>query len=229
MALTFVKSAGTRTAGSGTTITVQLTTVTAGHLIVIFAGAAAVTSTTVSVSDGTTAFTLTPQGVQANAGNACFGSFHYLLSSVASGTVTYTATFGAAKTNGVIYAFEYSYTGTPAFDVENVASSNGGTTALTTGNVTTTGSDEVLLVGVVSNTFGGAITSPTIDGTAGTHATQEAGPLSEVYDLAKTGVTVGGGGTMWNSSWVALIASFKATAAGGGVTYPQPLTLLGVQ
>jgi hypothetical protein len=145
MAMTFVaKNAAENYGNSATSIQVQLTSVAAGNLIAVgvrWAGA----STTCAVSDGTSSLTeFTGAAFDEDGGTTTLrGRVLYLLSSVASGTVTYTATLGASQNDLEIFAMAYSYSGTASTD--GAGNRNGATsgTSLTSGNITTTGTDGV--------------------------------------------------------------------------------------
>lgn len=142
---TFGSSGNNASAGSTTTITVQLTGVTAGDTIVLgvkWEGA----TTTATCSDGTSS--LSGGTVVDNAGNGDLSSkMFYLLSSVASGTVTYTVTLGAARSFKNAVAARWSHTGgTVAFDAEATGGGddNVNTTSHTSGaTLTTTGSANI--------------------------------------------------------------------------------------
>lgn len=119
------------------TFTVNATSVAAGNLAVVMCkweGG----STTTSVSDGTTTLTA---GTAIDHGTADLHSrMFYIPSSVASGTVTYTITFGAARKFLSMHVWVYSYTGTAVLDVEPTGGGGTGTSqALSSGNFTTTG------------------------------------------------------------------------------------------
>lgn len=160
---TFVKSQGNVFESPGTTMTNILPTVTAGNLIVIqvkHEGA----PTTLTISDGTTSFTAATK-VNHSSGQLS-QQFFYLLSSVASGTVTYTCTLGAARDFKAMIAWEFDPTGTAAFDTEpsgGGSSGNGGT--LTSGNMTTTANDTVCL-GAYAEFSSDSFTTMQINGVA---------------------------------------------------------------
>lgn len=141
----FVKSAGARADSSTTSITVQLTTVTAGNVIVLHAKHEG-SPTTITVSDGTTSFTAATKVNHGN--NDLSGQFFYLLSSVASGTVTYTVTFAAARGFRGVVVMEFTRTGTAAFDTEPTGGGSSGTGGtITSGNMTTSVADSLVLGG----------------------------------------------------------------------------------
>ncbi|HEY3517735.1 MAG TPA: cytochrome c peroxidase, partial [Gammaproteobacteria bacterium] len=136
----FGHSAGTSADGAGTALSVQLTGVQAGSLLVAYTkweGSA----TPVSVSDGTSTFTA--DTLNSAAGGDLNGQFSYLLSSSASGNVTYTATWGSARSYRKLIVYEYTQSGgVVTFDVSNRATATTG--SLNSGAITTTGTDEVV-------------------------------------------------------------------------------------
>ena len=136
----FLRSGAASNDSGATTLTVQLTGVAAGDLIVAYVkyeGAA----TTVAVSDGASTFAADTAVHAAN--GDLHGQFFYALAAQASGTVTYTATWAASKPYRKLFVYEYSHSGTVAtFDVSGRATATSGT--LNSGAVTTTGTDEVV-------------------------------------------------------------------------------------
>ena len=133
--------------GGTLTLGVALTGVTAGNHIgfwVKHEGAA----TTIEVSDGTTSLTARTKFSHSN--GDLHGQWFYLLAAN-SGDKTYTVTFGAKRVFVRIFVFEHSYTGTASYDVEPTAGgAEGSSTAPNSGNMTTTGDDELVFGGSVS-------------------------------------------------------------------------------
>lgn len=198
----FVKSVGTRNSGSGTTLTAQLLTVTAGNVIIAWVKHEEA-PTTLTVSDGTSTFT---PATKVNHGNNDLSSqFHYLLASVASGTVTYTATFAAAKGFRSFVVFEFDPTATAAFDTEPTgggASGSGGT--LSSGNMTTTVNDGLVL-GAYGNYGSETFTTMAINGVAAAGIQGDDGSTT----------TSQTGGAVW---YRIPTATFTGAATGTGVT-----------
>jgi hypothetical protein len=222
MALAFVKSNAATEDTDDTAVTVQLTTVTAGNLIVLwikFEGDAN-NNATCSASDGTSSFTARP--VNHNDGvDDLHGCFLYLLASVASGTVTYTVTISESVPFKVVHAREYSYTGTLSFDVAD-ETAEGATSPATvgpSGAITTTGTDEVVIGGIAFYQSTGIDTS-TIGGVA---AANEVGTGTSGFTSHRILTATMTSGTFVanvgaDNDWVASIISFKAAAGGGGRT-----------
>ena len=135
--LTFGQSQGVSSDASGTTLAVQLTGVTPGSLIVAYVKWEGTAAGTVTLSDGVSPFTADTLNSAAN--NDLHGRFYYLLASSASGTVTYTATWSAARSYRKLLVYRYTYGGTVSFDGSNRATASAG--SLNTGTIATTGSD----------------------------------------------------------------------------------------
>lgn len=167
-ALVCTKKYGTSAtaAGSATTIACTVPNVAEGDGIWVV-GKFEGTTTTATCSDGTTSLTQSSVGVQNNGG--ANGEPHcvmfYLLSSVATGSVTYTITLGAAKTFRECHAFAVTApSGSGAASLNGTATSNSATsgTAITSGNITTTGSNGI--AASCATTFGQAFTEFKING-----------------------------------------------------------------
>jgi hypothetical protein len=230
---TYVQTKGVATVGGAntTTKTVQLTGVTAGDLIILFSqfqsGASSATA-----SDGTSSLTHTPAGIVNNGstnGNIeCF----YLLVSIASGTVTYTVTYNVTSSYASLVVIEYSYTGTATFDKES-SNASASTSAVTTGNITTTGSSGTEIVIAAAEAPALAVmTTPLIGGTTPTHNMPDdtAGSGDEVMDAWDLATTLSGQATATagTGAFAALIESFKTGSGGGGCTVAPSLAMLGI-
>ena len=214
-AFVFVKTNATQLATDTTTITVALPTVTAGNLIVLFVSHEGA-STTISASDGTTAFT--GRTIIDHAGGEPHSRILYLLSSVASGTVTYTVTFGASRPFKNLHAWEFSYTGTCVYDTEPTGGGATGTTStnpetVVTGNLTTTGANSVCICGY--GTWGGSsISEQTINSLTPNHITRSGDGLdySQSFELISASTFTGQGSIRVNGSalrWTLNMAAFK--------------------
>lgn len=217
-AWSFVKSA------NASTNSVQLTTVTAGNLIVCHIKYEGTTAAgDITFSDGTSSFQL---GTHQYDADDMGGQMFYLLSSVATGTVTYTATFGAAKSFYSLSCMELDYgSDTASFDTQNVNTGAGLTP--TTGNITTTGS--TIAVVAAAGNYGGETTGTELIGVGA--ATNVQRQSQESMWWAAGGLSAAGGtATLGGSSlWTGHIMSFNATAGGGPSGPPVgTLSLMGV-
>jgi hypothetical protein len=193
MAAAFVQSAVLNADASATTIAVTRTGVTAGNLILLWVKHEGAT-TTITASDGTTSLTQGPSGLVTHANGDLEGAVFYLPSSVASGSVTYTATFGATRSFRQIMMMEFSGSGTKSTDGNNEAT--GASTSIASGTITTTGTD-VVVVGTYGNYSGGTTSSEQIGGVA-------------------AGGRVGTESSMWYRILTATMTSGQATGTKGG-------------
>lgn len=214
-AWTFVGSGADGTlAGAATTIACNVAGVQAGDLVAVWAAYEdPVNNVSIAVSDGTTSFTADPDGKTRNGSGAGLTSqWHYLLASVATGTVTYTATFGASVTFRNIIVFVYrSPTGAVAFT--DSASGSGTSAAIASGNVTTV--DDGISFGGYGET-GGNMTSPVLNGVT-PHEIKAVPTTGRCRAWAReyvTGFTGQAAGDLDGSfDWTCSIIAFKAVQA----------------
>ena len=183
------------------TKSVVLNGVAAGNLIVAYCGTDGALPS--AVSDGTSSFTL-------GTGNTN-SRFAYLLSAN-SGNKTYTFTSTGSDYQMIVVA-EFSYTGSISVDVQGVAGPIEGT-ASSSGNVTTTGSTELVVGGSyiadwpLKTLSSMAINGAAADGsrTGGTGETT-AYMWWKVFDTTFTGASTATISS--NTIWRASIISFK--------------------
>jgi len=189
--------------GSSTTITVNATSVQAGDLVVLWACNYA--GTTMTVSDGTsslTGLTVTSSGANLT------GQFFYLTSSVATGTVTYTVTYGVASTARAANVYVFRPSASCSFDTQASLSQAASGTAVTTNSITT-GSGTVLTFAAqynenAVNSSAETINSVTADGAIRTAV------ASTWYRATTSTYTGGGAATLAGSSrWCAISCSFR--------------------
>lgn len=216
MALVFVQNGQGSNDASGSSIAASLTGVGAGNLIPVFVSHFGA-PTTITVSDGTTSLTALTKHDHTDANKS--GQWFYLL--VANGgSKTYTATLGAARAFRRIEVWEYSYSGTISFDQENSDESNGGTASITSGNITTTGTDEVVLAGFTDGSAGHS-TGEQINGVTFDNELTS-GSNVDVWDRVVTATFTGQAtGTANSGFWLCVIASFKAVAAKGAGPFTE--------
>lgn len=220
----FVQGAGAHVnVNDQASASVQLTGVQAGHLIVVGVKWS-IGDVTCTVSDGTSSFT-----ARARIGTTTYAQQFYLLASVASGTVTYTATFsGALADHPSITVQEFSYTGTAAFDA---APANDGAAGLNSsansGTLSTTGTDE-LVVGFAASASDALVDTEAIGGVAATANAAHTDDVSQFFRiLTEAASNIAATATVAWTNWACGALSFKATAAAASSTLPD-LPLLGV-
>lgn len=208
---------------SGSIAAISIGSVTAGNLVVVGCGqdSATTPATITSVTDGGTTFT----AATANTSSAASYQMYYATSSVSTGIVTYTCNYSVAVFTREIQVFVFSYTGTVSFDTEIATGAGASGTATASGNITTTGTDEMVF-GAAYGENATAYTAQTINGSA---ATASVGiGVSTLYYLAAASTFTGQATATANTSgrWVSSMLAFKNTAAGGAA--PKRLALTGV-
>lgn len=189
-----------------TSLGCSLTGVTAGSLIVVYGKHENGSSVTMTASDGTSTLN-NDDPIQCDPGGVTCGRFFYLLSAN-SGNKTYTVTYGTTVDFARVACMEYTYVGTASYDASNRA--NGTDTTLESGNITTTGTDEVVFAAYGENSVA-TLTSPQINGASAHHITN-LDYLTAMWSSTFT-ATFTGQATATNvgSNWTGHIIAFKAT------------------
>jgi len=180
--------------------------VKAGSLLVAYVKWEGTSASTVNVSDGTSTFT--GDTLNNGAGNDLNGRFYYLLSSGASGTVTYTATWSAGRPFRKLIVYEYSYSGgTVSFDGSNRATASSGT--LNSGNITTTGTEEIVF-GSYGEYDANNTTTERINGVAADQVVRAsyAAMWSKGFTAPFTGAATASGNS---ATWIGNVIAFKRT------------------
>ena len=211
-AAAFVQSNACNASGASTTITCTLNGITAANLIIMQVKWEDSSNTLTSVSDGTTTFGQTAVCSRAGA-NSPFTAWAYLLNAN-SGNKTFTATIPTGSTFRVITVMEFSG-GTWSTDATAACGTAESGTAVSSGNITTVGTDGVA-VGSYAPNSGVSISAWAINGvTADGHREEDfASMWYKTYTAGYTGAataTLGG-----SQNWVSGAMAFKVTAGGGG-------------
>lgn len=192
------------TSNGATSSSVTLAGVAAGDLVACSYQNDTLSSSQ-TVSDGTSTLTSL---AQFNSGSAAGSQMYYILSSVASGTVTYTNSLAG----GIMSCWDFHVTGgkTWVFDAFSQGGAGGGAIA-TTGNITTTGTLEAVIMGSKIKNIGATINSATINGVAAT-VPSWSGTLGGHYYQIPTSTFTGQGQVNYSNgtNWVIGIAAFKA-------------------
>jgi hypothetical protein len=197
-------------ADSGTSITVTLSGVTAGNLICLFV--AWNVDTTATASDGTDSLIAL---TKANASGRN-GQLFYLLSS-SSGNKTYTVSFSESCNWQIVWVMEFSG-GTWTLDGETSGTGTG--TAATSGDISTTGADGIVVYGTKLFDTAATTSAPLINGV--TPVEPAWSPIGtyhhQYYRILTAPFTNGSGDLTYSTStnWVNNIAAFKSEAGGGG-------------
>jgi hypothetical protein len=141
---------GASSSGTGADIPVTVASVQAGDLVVItlkWEGG----DSTAAISDGSSTFVDALVGNHASdTGADPWATTLYCLSSVASGSVTYTPTWGTARGWREIVVGVFHPNSAATITLDGTPAKNGGSSgSLTSGNITTTGTD-----GIAFGTYG---------------------------------------------------------------------------
>ncbi len=186
---------------------VTLNGVTAGNLIVVFFyGAYPSPPSNITCSDGTS----TLQKATLSNGTYATAQIFYILSSVASGNVTYTISDDTGS-EPATFAYEFSYTGTIALDQENHNAADSGTSYTTNSITTTGGSNSQLMIAGISHYGGGTLSAQSIAGTGASGIIESTGETATTFYRIVTANTNGAGTATASSGgyWAGQIVSFK--------------------
>lgn len=228
---TFVGGAGAKVDASGTTIGVNVGSVLAGDLVVGIVKWEGTATTIATLTDGSsgigTGVVLDPDGVISHANTDLSAEVFYLLASVASGTVTYTATLSAARAWKQIAVGVFRYSGTAAFEDSNRSAPDvDGANVLTSPTITIAGG-ELVAVGFWGNYETNTPTTNAINGVTADGTFGNTDGSQGWYRLLAAGFTGAatstGGHTIGNAATMSLIA-FEITAAVASVAleWKQP-------
>lgn len=201
MAIAFVQS------NTAEATSIALTGVGAGNLIVLWIKWENALGDC-TATDGTTSLTM---GTSVSDAAGTSGQFAYLLSAN-GGNKTYTVTFPVGAGFQRLRIFEYSYTGTVSFDAQNTGS--GVSAAPASGNITTTGTDEVV-VGGYSEDNTNTVSAQKINAVAADRVIGGA-TIAQEWDRILTATFAGGNAQATLSAsqgWVCNIIAFKVAAA----------------
>jgi hypothetical protein len=149
MAWTFIASASGVADASGTTVDCSASlNVAAGDLLVGFlCNEGTVNTYAIAATTGAADSFTFDAGDKIGNATSVIGSFGYVLSAAANATATFRGTYGVAQTNKTILVMQFRPTAgaTVTKDGSNGNLNGSGGTAIASGNITTTGTDEVAL------------------------------------------------------------------------------------
>ena len=210
MAFTYVNKNAAVSDGSTSNMSVSLTGVTAGNLIVVFLkheGA----SVSITVNDGTD--DLTPDTYNnLHSSSDCYSQFFYDVSAN-GGDRTYTASWTGTRPFKSIHVMEYSYAGACTFDTSNRNSADTGSPS--SGNITSYDGNTVAFGGA-GEYDAGTMTNFSINGSAADQTIQAGSAVrymwSKTFSATYTGQATTGG-TL--ATWVCNIISFKDVITAG--------------
>lgn len=211
-------------ANGNTDTTIDVTiTVSAGDLVVVFGKHEGAATDTMSVarSAGGDAFTGGTMYSHTGGAGPTNGQFFYLISPSNTGSQTYRLTTSAPTPFKSVHAWCFTPDSgeTVTFDQQTGATGDSPGATPNSGNITTTGTDEVALGGYAENT-GNPLTTPTIGGVAadGSYlANNDPNFTASWYRILTATMTNGAAaGSLGGASagWATPIIAFKSAAAG---------------
>lgn len=220
MAFTYVGTTSGSFNASAATMDLAYTA-TAGSLLVAWAKWEGANGATLGVARNDASEAWQVGTVTDHSNNDLHAGFAYLLS-CSGGAATYRMTLSAARAYRSFMIFEYSYSGTASLDQVN--GGTGSSTSPSSGNITTTGTDELVVGGygeyTTTTSSNHQINGTAADGaltTGGSTANLKTAMWRKVFTSTFTGAATC---TSGNSAWICRVISFK-TAAGGGSTVPK--------
>lgn len=191
--------------GTGTSINAQLTGVSSGSLIVAWVKWESDTTTITSIGDGTSTLSL---GTLKRYGGSQSGQFAYLLSSVATGSVTYTTTMSASVSHKLLL-MEFKKTG-GSFAYESHNEGSGYSTSLNSGNITT-GATSAVVVGGYAEIGTETFSAQQINGVSATLPSEPNTGYPKVWYRLNVGAFTNGAATATlgaSADWVCNVVSF---------------------
>jgi len=211
MSFTFNTSGVNNAGGASASLTVALTGINLGDMVVMHVGADTSSTTPVfSGSDGTSSFASGTFGEATVA--LCYDQLLYLLSSTVSGSVTYTASYTGSVVGASVEVYVFTPSSAVTFDIDTATNGANNGTSIASGNITTTGTDELV--------FGAAFSQnvPTYSAQQinGTNATGNIGTnygntwYLHVTSTFTSNATCTSSANNW---WIARAAAFKISGA----------------
>lgn len=166
---------------------------------------------------------------QSHSGGEPHGRCGYVLSATGNAANVVTGNFSgsAPYVRGVVY--EFTYTGTAAFDVQAGSTEADADTTPSSDTVTTTGTEEVC-VALQADYTGQTFSNHTINGGADDGTSVDLSDMSAWYKIFSATFT-GGASSLTRivgSRWVQRLQCFKITAGGGGGSATSNIMLMGV-
>lgn len=213
MAFSFVQQvSGTRTTAAGSPLSVTITGVTAGNILIAFAGGDDNGGSVTFSDDNSNTWTKPAEGI----GNNTIFAIGYVLSANSGDTVVSMS----YPTNDarLLFVAEFSCDGTPSYEDFSIG---GGTGSADSGDITV--DDNWLLLGGLSFIFNGPETFTVDSGwtSVGTGIGAESRVLEAFYDLASTAGVIaftGSGPTAGHRSGIVAIS--ESGGGGGGTEFP---------
>lgn len=220
-----VQSNGASNTSFNTSIAATLSPIGYGHAIVGFASLTAANSTspTVSIADDKgNSYPLKSDIFDVSAGQR---SVTFALGNITNGPQTFTATLGSSTDFLYIYASEYAGIAALSDPTDGFTGQVfSGSTSVTSGNVTTTQSGDVIWGSALASGVGSGLS-------AGTNETIRFSTVGSIYLEDKVQVSAGSVATQFtanntSSAWHTFVVALKAAVTGSsGNTYAQTVTI----
>lgn len=217
MSWTFVNSNGASASAALATVAVAVTGCTAGDVAFIVLkheGTVATTPTITDANSSTYTRVITEQGVSSSA--PWMSAYWGVL--LVGGTITFTGNFGATKTFRDIAVIVYTppVGATVSLDGTAVSVGHAAAAAVSSGNITTTGTDGIACG--LYGSFGDDISSPLINGSAADRSQKASATNSAIWTRAYAAGFTGAatGTTAGANAWDAGAFAVNAVVAGGG-------------
>lgn len=224
-AITYVTSANTDATASSATIAVTASGLTSGntHLVVVWVKHEG-TATNVSAADAGGNYinartgTTTAAQMYNHSNGDLHAGFFYRSAITGVTSVTVTVTLAAARTFRTAQAWAYSYTSTDTITLDAQNSAEGSDAAPTSPNITTTGTDEIVLGGY--GEYAAVVQSAwQVNALTADHHIEATSNFTSSWDEKFTTTFTGGHANLTidtDSDWLCGIVALKATAGGGG-------------
>ena len=224
MAFTFIASAGNSDDASGTTLDCSSSlNVEAGDLLVAWTkNEGAPTTHAMAKSTGSPAntFTYDAADTEDHSNADLSGAFGYVLAAAADATATFRMTLGAARPYRRVLVMQFRPDGGETVTRDAGNNGQGNSSALSSGNVTTTGTDEVICGGY--GEYGTrTASSEQVGGVAATEpaASPQGGYTAAWYLIATSTFTGAATATLdADTEWVCGAIAFKSEAVASDVT-----------
>ena len=218
MAFTFIASAGNNDDSSGTLLSTTATlNLSAGDVVVVWHKWEGADTTVSCAKDAGSPANTNSLGSKINHSNGDLnGQFTYLLSASADGSAVFRQTLSASRPYRRILALQFrpDASETVSLDVQNTG--QGSDLAPTSGSITTTGTDEIV-IGGYGEYSANTTTSEAIGGTAATEPAASPQGFSSVWYRILSSTMSSGTATASIGStagWICNIIAIKSVAAG---------------
>lgn len=203
---------------STSSVSVTLTGVTAGNMLVAYAAVDGATAPSSGNVTGGGTWTQVDTQTNSDTGNGVGSAGMWVCPSATGGSTT--VTFSGSHIAVALAIAEYTPAGSTTLDTNNQNSSTSGTTTINPGNVTTTNANDVIVVGGNN----GNVTTTYTNGTGYTLRTSitsatnmSIGLQDQTFSATTTGQSTAFGNT--STEWTAIAVAIKS--AGAAFTWQQ--------